>query len=138
MNEFDSHAGMRTHGLGKDTLWNLLGMSFPVVIAVFTIPFIIYKLGIERFGVLSLVWMLVGYFSIFDMGLGRALTRLAAARIGSGKSGELPRLFWTAVSMMFYLGIAGGTVMILLSAPLALRWLKISDAYRQEALKAVS
>ena len=128
--------GMRTKGLGKDTLWNLLGMAFPVIVAIVTIPFIIKKLGTEKFGVLSLVWMLVGYFSIFDMGLGRALTRLSAARISDGRRDELPGLFWTAVSMMFCLGTLGGIIMVLLSRPLALRWLNISDIYRHEALFA--
>jgi O-antigen/teichoic acid export membrane protein len=29
---------------------------------------------IEAFGVLTLIWALIGYFSLFDMGVGRALT----------------------------------------------------------------
>ena len=33
------------------------------------------------FGVLSLVWMFIGYFSLFDLGLGRATTKLVAEKI---------------------------------------------------------
>jgi len=127
-------AGMRTKGLGRDTVWNLFGMSFPVVVAVFTIPFIIHRLGNEQFGVLSLIWMLVGYFSIFDMGLGRALTRLVAERISHEKTEELPGLFWTAIGMMYCLGLVGAGLMVALSAPLAMKWLNISDAFREQAL----
>jgi O-antigen/teichoic acid export membrane protein len=43
------------------------------------IPFLIQHLGQERLGVLSLIWVIVGYFSFLDMGLGRAVTVAVAS-----------------------------------------------------------
>ena len=59
----------------RHTLYNLIGLGLPLVAAVLTIPLLIEALGVERFGMLALIWALVSYFGLFDLGLGRALTR---------------------------------------------------------------
>src|SRR5229473_5275807 len=86
--------------LKRNTLWNLLGQALPLAIGVFAIPLIIRHLGTERFGLLTLVWMVVGYFSLFDFGLGRALTSLVAQKIGEAREHELPSLISTAKLLM--------------------------------------
>ena len=53
----------------KNTVYNLLGHVLPLGAAVICIPLIIDGLGIERFGILILVWLIVGYFGIFDLGM---------------------------------------------------------------------
>lgn len=45
-----------------------------MVAALGAVPFLLVHLGQERMGVLSLIWVIVGYFSFLDMGLGRAVT----------------------------------------------------------------
>jgi O-antigen/teichoic acid export membrane protein len=64
--------------LARNTLFNLIGQGLPLVVAVVTIPLIIQGLGIDRFGLLSLAWVVLGYFAIFDLGLGRATTKFVA------------------------------------------------------------
>ncbi len=78
-----------------------------MLVAFFSIPRLIAGLGTERFGVLSLAWMVIGYFSLFDLGLGRALTRLVAEKLGTGKHAEIPALIWTGLISMAGLGLAG-------------------------------
>ena len=58
--------------LARNTVWNLIGYGAPLVVAVFAIPLLVRGLGTSRFGVLTLAWVLVGYLSIFDLGLSRA------------------------------------------------------------------
>jgi O-antigen/teichoic acid export membrane protein len=48
--------------------------------ALIAVPWLMLRLGQERLGVLSLIWVVVGYFSFLDMGLGRAIT-VAVARL---------------------------------------------------------
>ena len=125
-------------------MWNLVGMTLPLVVAIPAIRFLIYGaelgpvvlhgLGKERFGVLTLVWMLVGYFGLFDLGLGRALTKMMAEYLALKRNRDLPGLFWTALSMMCILGVAAGCLVALLSPPLAGRWLQIADELRREAM----
>lgn len=38
-------------------------------------PALIQSLGVEKFGILTLIWAVAGYFSLFDFGLARALTQ---------------------------------------------------------------
>ncbi len=92
----------------KNTAWNILGQALPVLAAIFAVPTLINELGQARFGVLTLVWVVVGYSGLFDFGVGRALTALVAEAIGSGRSREIPALVWTSLSMMFLLGAVGG------------------------------
>lgn len=57
-----------------------------MIAAVIAIPQLIAEMGMARFGVLSLAWIVVGYFSLFDFGLGRAMTQLVSRKIGSGRT----------------------------------------------------
>jgi O-antigen/teichoic acid export membrane protein len=58
----------------KNTIMNLLGVVLPLMAALYAIPKLLHLLGDERFSVLLLIWALIGYFSLFDFGVGRALT----------------------------------------------------------------
>jgi O-antigen/teichoic acid export membrane protein len=91
-------------------------------------------MGVERFGVLSLAWIVVGYFSLFDLGIGRALTKLVADKLGSGEQSSIPPLVWTSLLLMFLLGVFGAVV-ALACCPLAVHRLKISGALQTETLR---
>ena len=65
-----------TRLLAKNAALSLLGQGAPLLIAVVAVPRLIRGLGLDRFGVLSLTWMLVGYFGLFDFGLRDGLRRL--------------------------------------------------------------
>jgi len=73
----------------------------PLLIGVITIPFIIRGLGTERFGLLSLAWVILGYFAIFDLGLGRATTKFIAEALGKGEKEKVPSLLWTSVTVIY-------------------------------------
>jgi O-antigen/teichoic acid export membrane protein len=68
--------------LTRNSFLNLFGLAVPMLAAFITIPFLIRNLGTDRFGVLNLVWLIVGYFSLFDMGIGRAITKFVSERLG--------------------------------------------------------
>ena len=46
-----------------------------MIIGLLVIPYLDKNLGIERIGLLTIFWSLIGYFSVFDFGLGRAITQ---------------------------------------------------------------
>jgi hypothetical protein len=76
------------HGrlLARNVVWNLIGSGAPILVAVFCIPILAKGLGTDRFGVLVLVWALIGYASLFDLGLGRALRTTGALFLGPAVS----------------------------------------------------
>lgn len=94
--------------LARNTLFNFIGQAIPLLVGVITIPFIIRGLGMERFGVLSLAWVIVGYFSLFDLGLRWALTKFVAELLGKGETERLPVLFSTSLALHLVLGTVGG------------------------------
>jgi len=104
--------------LARNTLWNLIGNIDPMLVSIFCIPVLVKALGTNRFGILTLVWALIGYTTVFDFGLGRALTQLVATRLGTDEQQDVPDLVWTSQLMMLFLGFVGTAVLGLLS-----RWL---------------
>ncbi len=122
--------------LTRNVFLNLLGTGSPLIVAIIAIPYLIEGLGTDRFGVLTLAWMVVGYFSLFDLGLGRALTKLVAENLGRGKEGEMPILIWTALTLMTLMGIVGGVVVAMLSPWLVSTLLNIPLGMQYETLAA--
>ena len=131
-------ATVLTHGrlLGRNAIWNLLSQVGALAVAVMTIPVLIRGLGADRFGVLTLAWMVLGYFSLFDLGLGRALTKLVAERLGLGLEGDIPDLVWTALGLMMALGLAGAALVILIAPWLVRGVLQIPGPLQGESLVA--
>jgi O-antigen/teichoic acid export membrane protein len=118
--------------LAKNTVFNLLGLGIPLVIGFFSIPVVIRWLGPERFGILSLVWVVVGYFSLFDLGLGRAVTKYIAEAFGRHETESIPGLFWTTVFVQGAFGVFGGLLLVVLSPLLVERVLHISASLQNE------
>jgi O-antigen/teichoic acid export membrane protein len=118
--------------LARNTIYNLLGLGLPVIAAVVSAPLLIRGLGIERFGILNLVWVVIGYVSLFDLGLGRALTQSVAERLGAGQNQEIPRLIRVSLLLISVLGVMGALVVVVLTPWLVYHVLKIPVAVQQE------
>jgi O-antigen/teichoic acid export membrane protein len=125
-------AGSTSHK--KNVLYNLVGLILPIAVGLVAVPFIIAGLGPERFGIISISWMIIGYFSLFDMGIGRALTQAVAEKIGSGRLDEIPALFWTSLAFMTAMAVGGAVLVMLFADALTGDVLKISAPLRKESL----
>ena len=122
--------------ISRNTTYNLLGSIIPLAVSLVTIPVYLGLIGEARYGVLSIAWLLLGYFGLFDLGLGRATAqRIASLRDGTEK--ERAQSFWTALTLNVGLGVVGG----LLIWPVAVYFFgsvfKIDDALRPEMQAAV-
>lgn len=131
-----SHAGQRRSLVGN-TLWNLAGTFLPLLVGLAAVPLLLRALGIERFGLLSLIWMLTGYFGLLDLGFGRALTKLVAEHVGHERYGDLPALVWTALWLMSAFGAAGSVALVLAAEPVVRGVLNIPLPLQQEAVGAI-
>ena len=117
----------------RNIMFNIIGQIIPIVVGLITIPFVIKGLGIEVFGILSIAWMLLGYFTIFDLGLGRATTKFISEELKNGVTENLRSLFWTSCCMNLLLGIIGGLIILGISSFLAESVFKISPGLIQDA-----
>jgi O-antigen/teichoic acid export membrane protein len=97
----------------SNTAWNVAGQLAPLVVGVLTLPLLIRLVGLERFGFITLVWVLVGYASIFDFGIGRALVRTVAAHLAHA---DRPRAEASAHAGLVWLALFG-IVLALALAP---------------------
>jgi O-antigen/teichoic acid export membrane protein len=101
--------------LARNTIYNLIGLGLPVIVAVAATPLLIRELGTERFGILSLAWVVIGYASLFDLGLGRALTQSVAERLGAGQNSEIPAVIRMSLVFISALGAVGMLVVLILT-----------------------
>jgi O-antigen/teichoic acid export membrane protein len=133
-----SYNGHLTSGrlLARNTVWNLFGSAAPMIVALVCIPILIRGLGKERFGILTLAWALIGYASLFDLGLGRALTQLVAQKLGTGEERQIPSLAWTSLLLMLLLGIVGSAIVFLMSPWLAHSALNVTNGLESETLQS--
>jgi len=102
--------------LAKHAVLNLLGLGSPLLLALFSIPALLEGLGVERFGLLTLVWAATSYFGLFDLGLGRALTQQLAVLLDRRDADAVGPLCATALLLMAALGVVAGLAM-LVAAP---------------------
>lgn len=120
--------------LRRNTIWNLIGSGIPLIAAVALIPFTLHRLGDEAFGLLTLIWALIGYFSLFDMGVGRALTYELSKLLATNSASEISLTLKAGLILTLAAGLFGAVVMLILAPYLATSWLKINPALQQDAL----
>ena len=120
----------------RNSFFNLIGQGAPLLAALVAIPLLIRGLGTDRFGVLTLAWMVIGYFSLFDLGLGRALTQVVAKRLTDRQDGRAPPVVWSAIAMMLVLGLLGTVVLSLISPWLVHSGIKIPAPLQAETLQS--
>jgi len=118
--------------LKKNTLWNLAGSAVPLLAAVLLIPYMLRQLGHEAFGVLTLIWGLIGYFSLFDMGVGRALTYQLSRLQSSGQTAEIGPTLKAGVLLTVMAGFLGVAVVASMAHGLSSSWLKIGPALQED------
>jgi len=95
--------------IGGPVLVTLVSLILPLVMGAVSVPFIIEKLGVVRFGVLTLIWGIFGYFSLFDFGIGKALTkRIAECETGSPQAAVATRM---GLLLLLGLGVFSGLLL---------------------------
>jgi O-antigen/teichoic acid export membrane protein len=104
MNE-TSRSTLKELGLkvARNTLSNAAGRLWVMAISFLVTPYLVLKLGDERFGIWAFVTVLVGYFGIFDLGLGVALVKYVAEFHAAQEYKLLNAAINTAFSVMMLL-----------------------------------
>jgi O-antigen/teichoic acid export membrane protein len=121
--------------LATNAVWTLAGSVVPAIVGLAAVPLIVNGFGVERFGILSLVWVLIGYAGIFDFGLGRAVTRHVSELLVSPDRGRVGRVLWTAWYLTVALGVVGAVLGLLASPWLVQRAVRVSPHLQAEAIR---
>ena len=121
------------HLIAKNSILSFVQMLIPILLAFLTIPYVIHKLGIERFGVLSLISVLVGgYANVFDLGMGRATTFFVADLIGGDQHSRIPRVAFSSLCIQVGAGVVAGAFLALLTPIIITKLLHVSAPFQHE------
>lgn len=105
----DDHKQRGRRLIAKNSIFNLVGQVLPMLVGLLTIPYIVHGLGTSQYGIFSIATMLLGYFSIFDLGLSRATVKFVAENLSPERIHKVPELVWTSLSLLVLLGtVCGG------------------------------
>jgi O-antigen/teichoic acid export membrane protein len=121
------------HLLARNTLLNIAGEAAPLLLGLISIPIVVRELGADRYGVLALSYLVVGYLSLFDLGLGRAATQQIGEAIGAGETGKIPSIFWTSTILIFAVGLCAAALVMIAAHSLAYKVLNIPLLLRPQS-----
>lgn len=128
---------MKPPSLKKDALLSIAISILPSLIGIVSVPFIIKNLGLERFAFLSLIWALAGYFGIFDLGLGRSLSKRTAFRHSNKEYNLLGREVTFGLLIISGVSIAIAAGLLIFGGHLIDSFSHISDSIRPEATNSL-
>lgn len=69
----------------RNTVLNGAGQGFVILLAVGFLPFIVSRLGEESFGLLSILWVVVGSLQVLDLGIAVGSAKFLSAHVAAGR-----------------------------------------------------
>jgi O-antigen/teichoic acid export membrane protein len=119
------------------SVWNLAGMLLPLFAGLYSIPQIIKLWGEHQAGLLMLIWGLIGYFSLFDFGLGRAVTQRMATHYKDRDADRAAKTAVTAVLILVLIGFLTGLILWFFEPAIGKNWLNNGGLANDEIAKAI-
>ena len=121
----------------RNSLWNFAGSALPALVALATVPFLIQGLGLEGFGIVTLIASIVGYFGILDINLSAGAIKYLAQHHATNDRERFSETFWFGVMFYGALGLVGGVLLAAGSATVLARFFTVSAALQTQTLSAL-
>ncbi len=115
---------------------NMIGSAVPVATSLIMVPLYLHAIGAARYGVVSIAWLLLGYFGFLDFGLSRASAN-ALSRLAHAPASERSPVFMTAFYLNLALGVVAGLVLYLGADLLLLHAFRMPASLRPEIGPAI-
>lgn len=124
----DSNSGSQLNPskIVSDSVSNFAGILVPFFVALATVPLAIKGLGEERYGLLSIVWVILTYLSLLDFGVSKASSKFLAEFHGKDDHDQTTKIIHAANLFAIFSGLIVGGVMILMT-PLIVGSLSLSE-----------
>ncbi|CAN5255623.1 oligosaccharide flippase family protein [soil metagenome] len=122
--------------IGRHAAWNVAGQAIPLLVALVAYPLLARWAGLERIGVMSLAWVLIGYLGLLDLGMGRVITRRIARAREQGRVAEEWRTTRASIGIVALLACLGSAIAWMIAIH-GIDELNASPAIRQEARDAL-
>ncbi len=121
----------------RNSLWNLSGSAVPALVALATVPWLIGGVGLEGFGIITLVTSVVGYFGIVDLNLSAGSIRYLSQFHASAEDEHFRETFWFGLMFYAVIGLVGGVALASVAGVLLDRFVEVSDTLHDDALLAL-
>jgi O-antigen/teichoic acid export membrane protein len=117
-------------------LWNWIGVALNVAIGLLLSPYIIRKLGSERYGIWVLVFSLVEYLWFFDLGFNTSVTQFVAKYRARNEPDQINRVINTGLLYFCAVGIVFALATMLI-AWRGVELFKIADPVNREDFRVM-
>ncbi len=111
-------------------------MAVPMVVALATVPLLIGALGVEGFGIATMVGSVVGYFAVLDINLSSGAIKYLAEHHAANDRRRFAETFWFGIMFYGVLGLLGAIVIFFAADGLVGRFFHVSEAMREETVTA--
>ena len=109
-----------SHKIIKNTIFNAFGRFWGILVGILLTPYIIRHIGLERYGILTLVGATTGYFGLLDFGIGGSFVKYIAEFYAIKDSGKINQVIVTGFLFYSALAVFLAVVSIFAVKPLAL------------------
>lgn len=115
--------------IAKNSFFNIAGYLIPGLLSVPILGYMARELGIEEFGLFTLILSIVGYASIFDIGITRSVIREIA--IYKHNKQEIIKILSTSTLIILLLGVLAAFLIIMFNTQIT-NLLKVSTNIKEE------
>ena len=92
--------------IARNTLWNVAGRAWDALSVLVLTPYIVWRIGLNDYGVWGLVASFSGYVMLLDLGLCSGYAKFIAEYDARGEHARISRLLSTAIVVYGALGVA--------------------------------
>jgi O-antigen/teichoic acid export membrane protein len=109
----------------KNIAINFLGGIIPIIVGFLAIPITVKGLGSEAFGIMTIAWIVLGYFGLFDLGFSQATVKYASQYLSSNDLVKFYSIFWLSIYISIIMGLIGTILFFVLTPLIISSFLKI-------------
>jgi len=109
----------------KNAIYNGIGFIVPILIALFTTPYIVHKLGTDLYGIYVLCISIIGFMSFFDLGFGTGIIKFVSQYEAKGDFEKINKIVNTALVVNTFMGLLGAISIFFFSDYLAVHLFKV-------------
>ena len=136
MSQAKAQESSRSFILFKNSSYNFLSQGLIIILSLWAIPILVHGMGNEKFGLLALLWSIVGYFSLLDFGISRATTKFLSEAIAHQDKKLSLKIIWISLLIVSLAGLVSLFVFIGITPYLLLYLFKVSPSLYAEANSA--
>lgn len=105
-------SGNLSEKLIANTLLNIGGQAYVVVMGLAVVPYVVHRLGASLYGLIAVVVALGGFAGLLNLGIGTAISKYASELYWQGQFDRINSLFRTAFTISLIAGIGACSLLI--------------------------